>query len=58
MKFRTWDSHGNAETVHSQTIKVDAAAPTAQITSPARWRRRLGDVTVNVDARDTGSGDR
>ena len=34
VKFRSYDSHGNAEPVHSQTIKIDATAPTAQITSP------------------------
>ena len=43
--------------MRTQTIKIDAAAPTAQISSPDRRRdAAAGDVTVKVDATDAGSG--
>src|SRR4029079_166572 len=52
------DLGGNAEPVQTQTLKIDALAPTAQITQPATGSHLLpGDVTVKVDAADgTGSG--
>jgi peptidoglycan/xylan/chitin deacetylase (PgdA/CDA1 family) len=57
VKYRTWDAAGNAEPVLSQTLKIDAVAPTAQISSPAEGATRtMGDITVNVDASDAGSG--
>ncbi len=34
VKFRTFDTSGAAESVKSHTIKLDATAPTAQLTSP------------------------
>ena len=56
VKFRTWDSGGAAENTKSQTIKVDAAGPTAQITSPADGSNVVGDVNVTADASDAGAG--
>ena len=41
VKFRSYDSNGNAEPVRSQTIKIDATPPTAQITSPLDGGNRL-----------------
>ncbi len=37
-------------------LKIDAVAPTASITSPVDGANMKGDVTVNVDATDAGSG--
>src|SRR6185503_19419234 len=34
VKFRSYDLSGNAEPVRTQTIKLDATSPTAQITAP------------------------
>jgi peptidoglycan/xylan/chitin deacetylase (PgdA/CDA1 family) len=56
VKFRSYDSNGNAEPIKTQTIKIDAIAPTAQITSPLAGQTVSGDVTVKIDATDTGSG--
>jgi hypothetical protein len=56
VKFRSWDSAGNAEPVQSQTIKIDTTAPTAQIVSPLADDAVEGDVTVKVDAADSGAG--
>ena len=43
--------------MQTQALKIDAVAPTAQITSPADDATCCrGDVTVKVDASDAGSG--
>ena len=48
---------GNAEPVGTQAIKIDAVAPTVADHLAGRRRDRVkGDVTVNVDATDAGSG--
>jgi hypothetical protein len=56
VKFRSWDPDGNAEAVRSQTIKIDTAAPTAQIVSPVDGGHVTGDINVRVAAADSGSG--
>ena len=58
VKFRTWDTTGTAETVKTQALKIDAVAPTAQISAPADNGDllRTEATTVKVDASDAGSG--
>ncbi len=54
VKFRSYDSDGNAEQVRSQEIKLDAVAPTAAISSPADGSDQVG--AVNVDGGRVGRG--
>ena len=56
VKFRSWDTAGNAEAVQTQTIKIDTTAPTAQIVSPSEGDALTGDITVRIDAGDAGAG--
>ena len=53
VKFRSYDSHGNAEPVRSQTIKLDATAPTAQIGSPADGASLLRATSPSRSTRPT-----
>ena len=58
VKFYSTDNAGNSESVKSQTIQVDAAAPTVSITSPASGSSftRGAKVTVTASATDLGTG--
>ena len=42
--------------MRTQTIKIDATAPTAQIISPTEGDSLSGDLVVKVDATDAGAG--
>jgi hypothetical protein len=57
IKFRAWDNAGNAETVKSQTISVDAAKPTSAIkcngvTCSSGFYNQ--NVSVTLSGSDTG----
>ena len=58
VRFSSSDNAGNQETVRSQTIRVDAAAPSVNITSPADGSsvKRGATVTVTAAATDSGTG--
>ena len=38
LKYRSWDSAGNAEPTHTQTLQIDASAPTVSLTAPPTRR--------------------
>jgi peptidoglycan/xylan/chitin deacetylase (PgdA/CDA1 family) len=56
--FFSTDKAGNAESVRSQPIQIDTAAPTVSLTAPASGSsfRRGTVVTLAADANDVGSG--
>jgi len=56
VKYRAWDNAGNAEATKSQLIRIDVAAPTVAITSPADGATVTGTVKITVTASDAGSG--
>ena len=56
VKFRSWDNGGNVESVRSQRVQVDAAAPTVAITAPSQGATVKGVVKVVAEAADEGSG--
>jgi hypothetical protein len=58
VKFFSPDVAGNSEAVKSQLVRIDAAAPTVSITSPAsnssfKWGTK---VTVSTSVADVGTG--
>jgi peptidoglycan/xylan/chitin deacetylase (PgdA/CDA1 family) len=58
VKYYSIDNVGNSESVKSQLIQIDAAAPTVSITSPANassFTQRT-KVTVTASATDLGTG--
>ena len=56
VKFRSWDTAGNAESVNAQLIKLDATAPTASISSPADGAGLQGDSTSRWTPPTPGRG--
>jgi len=58
VKFFSVDTAGNSEAVKSQTIQIDAAAPTVSITAPASGSSfaQGTKVTVTASATDLGTG--
>ena len=58
VRYYSSDVAANLETAKSQQVRVDAAAPTASITSPAAGSSftRGTRVTVTVSATDQGTG--
>ena len=58
VKYYSIDNAGNSESVKSQTIQIDAAAPTVSITSPASGSSftQGTKVTVTAGAVDLGTG--
>jgi hypothetical protein len=54
VKFRSWDAAGNAETTRTQTIQIDAAAPTVAVIAPANGSTVSGTVSLQASAADTG----
>jgi acid phosphatase type 7 len=58
VKFASIDNAGNKEAVHSQRIRIDAAAPTVTITSPPAGTsvKRGTSVSVTASASDAGTG--
>jgi hypothetical protein len=58
VKYYSIDSAGNSGSVQSQTIQIDAAAPTVSITSPASGSgiTQGTKVTVTATATDLGTG--
>jgi peptidoglycan/xylan/chitin deacetylase (PgdA/CDA1 family) len=56
VKYRAWDTAGNAEATKSQLIQVDTFAPTVSITSPANGATVAGNVKIVVTAADAQSG--
>ena len=58
VRYYSADAAGNLEATKSQQIRVDAAAPTASITSPAAGSSftRGARVTVTATATDRGTG--
>jgi peptidoglycan/xylan/chitin deacetylase (PgdA/CDA1 family) len=56
VKYRAWDTAGNAEATKSQLILVDTFAPTVSITSPATGATVAGNVKIVVTAADAQSG--
>jgi peptidoglycan/xylan/chitin deacetylase (PgdA/CDA1 family) len=56
VKYRAWDTAGNAEATKSQLIQVDTAAPTVSITSPATGSTVTGNVKIVATAADAQSG--
>jgi hypothetical protein len=57
VKFFSTDVAGNAEAVKSQTIKIDAAAPTVSMTAPANGSSfaQGSKVTLTASATDAGT---
>ena len=56
VKYRAWDTAGNAEATKSQLIQVDTFAPTVSITSPANGATATGNVKIVATAADAQSG--
>jgi Bacterial Ig domain/Polysaccharide deacetylase/Chitobiase/beta-hexosaminidase C-terminal domain len=56
VKYRAWDNAGNVEAPKSQTIRIDATAPTAAISSPAAGTTVTGTIKVIATADDAGAG--
>ncbi len=58
VKFFSVDQAGHAESVKSQLISIDGAAPTVALTSPANGSsfRHGTKITVSATATDTGTG--
>jgi hypothetical protein len=58
VKYLSVDNAGNSEAVKSQTIQIDAAAPTVSITAPASGSSfaQGTKVTVTASATDPGTG--
>jgi hypothetical protein len=56
VKYRAWDTAGNVEATKSQLVRIDLAAPTVAITSPADGATVTGTVKITASASDVGSG--
>lgn len=58
VKFASADNAGNQETVRSQQIRIDAAAPTVSITSPADGSsyKRGTNIEITASATDAATG--
>ena len=56
VKYRAWDTAGNAEATKSQLIQVDTFAPTVSITSPANGATVTGNVKIITAPADAQSG--
>jgi hypothetical protein len=58
VKFASVDKAGNQEATKSQLIRIDAAAPTVSITSPADGSsfRRGTNIVITAAATDAGTG--
>jgi peptidoglycan/xylan/chitin deacetylase (PgdA/CDA1 family) len=58
VRFYSTDATGRTEAVKQQQVRVDAAAPSVTITSPASGSsfRRSSTITLSATATDTGTG--
>jgi hypothetical protein len=52
VKYRAFDNAGNAESVHSQLIRIDTTAPTVSLTAPADGATVKGTVALTATADD------
>jgi peptidoglycan/xylan/chitin deacetylase (PgdA/CDA1 family) len=58
VKFRAFDSAGNAEAVRSQLVRIDTTAPAVSLTAPADGASLSGATSLTADATDDMSLDR
>jgi Bacterial Ig domain/Chitobiase/beta-hexosaminidase C-terminal domain len=58
VNFRSWDNAGNAESVNTQLVRIDAAAPQVSVKSPANGSSfaRRAKVKIHTAAVDRGTG--
>jgi peptidoglycan/xylan/chitin deacetylase (PgdA/CDA1 family) len=56
VKYRAWDTAGNAEATKSQLIQVDTFAPTVSITSPVNGATVTGNVKIVATTADAQIG--
>jgi peptidoglycan/xylan/chitin deacetylase (PgdA/CDA1 family) len=56
VRYRAWDNAANVEATKSQSIRIDTAAPTVAITSPANGSTVTGTVKLTANASDSASG--
>lgn len=56
VKYRAWDSAGNAEAAKSQVVPVDTQPPTVAIVSPANGSTVKGNVKIWAEGTDAPSG--
>jgi hypothetical protein len=54
VRYRAWDSVGNAELTKSQLIQIETIAPTVALTSPTNGTVVTGNVAITASANDTG----
>ena len=52
VKYRAFDTAGNAEAVNTRLIQIDTTAPSATLTSPANGAILSGTVTLTATASD------